>query len=513
MRQLVPKLSAFQLLRAMSLALLGALCALGHAPAHLPLASLVALTIAAATLLDMNCWKRAMFSAWLFATGYFAVSLSWLVEPFLINAARHLWMAPFALFGLAGGLGLFWTAAFGLAHRLGSGLPSRSALLVGFITFAEFARSEVLTGFPWGLLAYIWSETPIMQHAALGGPYALTALTVLLSVSPLILKSAWQGLAIATAAVGILWMGGVWRVDTEYAAQPDAPTVRIVQPNVPQALKWKRQHQREFFERLLDLTAGDGSGLSPQLVIWPETSATFLPEHESGRFAQMVAAGDGATLAFGIRSRNDAGHSFNSMLVLGPDEAPIAHYDKYRLVPFGEYLPLGKWLERWGLRGLAQQGFSGFRPGSGPELIEIPGIGPVLPLICYEAIFPRGMSAAGRPRALVQITNDAWFGAYSGPQQHLMQARMRSIEHGIPLLRSANTGISAVIDSYGRIVDRLALDSAGFIDAALPPALKPTTYSRTGDWPALLLCLLLVAGGVASGLRNQVQKDERDSSA
>ena len=152
---------------------------------------------------------------------------------------------------------------------------------------------------------------------------------------------------------------------------------------------------------------------------------------------------------------------------------------------------MGDLAARFGLHGLAASEGNGYSPGPGARLIELPGIGAALPLICYEAVFAQDVRAApARPRLLMQLTNDAWFGQFSGPFQHLQQARMRAIEQGLPMLRVANTGVSAMNDAKGHVTARLPLGTAGFADAALPPALPPTIYARLGDWPVLVLILM-----------------------
>jgi len=182
---------------------------------------------------------------------------------------------------------------------------------------------------------------------------------------------------------------------------------------------------------------------------------------------------------------------YNGLIVLGADGTAQSGYDKHHLVPFGEYMPLPWLFRRLGIPALAERVDGGFSAGPGPKLIDIPGIGAALPLICYEAVFPQHSRSPGaRPRLLLQVTNDAWFGTYAGPQQHLAQARMRAIEQGLPLVRSANTGISAVVDARGRVTASLPLGVHGHVDAVLPPALKPTMYARTGDAPVAVLLLL-----------------------
>ncbi|MDE0114059.1 MAG: apolipoprotein N-acyltransferase [Albidovulum sp.] len=487
--------------RASALVFLGAAGSTGHVPFSLPLATIAAFYLAAAIGLRRSNWIGAAKSGWFFGFGYFAGTLSWIVEPFLVDFGKNGWMAPFAIIFTAGGFALFWASAFGFARRFGAGVPARALLLIAGITGIEFLRSELFSGFPWGLVGYIWSETPVIQASAFCGPYAMVAFTVLASVLPLATRRAWAGALASFAGVFALWVFGQARMDSVESVVEARPQVRVVQPNVPQRLKWKLSRREEFFGRLLDLTR-EGGEPHPDLIVWPETAATFLVRSERGRFSRIAEAANGAIVALGIR-RMVGKLDFNSMIALDKNGLAFAVYDKYRLVPFGEYFPLGNYLSWLGAKGLATREGHGFTSGPGPELLDLRTAGSYLPLICYEAIFPRGMRTEDRPDALLQITNDGWFGRFSGPQQHLAQARLRSIEQGLPLVRSANTGISAIVDSYGRIVASLGLGETGFFDAPLPARLPPTVYSKYGDWP-WLAALLAFAVAISRTKRNSV---------
>ena len=476
-------------IRAGALLLLGVLGSTGHVPFSLPFATIAAFYFAAAIGLRRAGWIGAAGSGWWFGFGYFAGMLSWIVEPFLVDVGNNVWMAPFALIFTASGFAFFWAAAFGFSRRFGASDSTRAFLLAAGITGVEFLRSELMSGFPWGLVGYVWSETPVIQVSAVCGPYGMIFLTVLAGVLPLAVRPAWAGALAACAGILALWIGGQARVDSVALTSDSYLQVRVVQPNVPQSLKWKLPHRDIFFERLLELTREKGES-DPGLIIWPETAATFLMGSDRGRFARIAEAANGAIVALGIRRRQGK-MDFNSMIALDEKGSAFAVYDKYRLVPFGEYFPLGNYLSWLGVKGLATEEGHGFSSGTGPKLLDLRSAGSFLPLICYEAIFPRGMNTGARADALLQITNDGWFGRFSGPQQHLAQARIRSIEQGMPLIRSANTGISAVVDGYGRIVASLGLGETGTVDAPLPVRLPPTFYSRYGDWPWLAALLAL----------------------
>lgn len=299
-------------------------------------------------------------------------------------------------------------------------------------------------------------------------------------------------------ALAALWLAGDARLGSGPPTPADAPVLRVVQPNAIQALKWHPDWIGVFYRRLLEESQAphDPALGPPDAVIWPETAVPFLPAEAPERRAEMVASAGDARLILGALHRpNPNGRLTNSLMALDRRGEIVSRYDKHHLVPFGEYLPYPGLLGRIGMQKLVPG--SGFLPGPGPRTLELPGLPPFSPLVCYEVIFPDEVVAPGpRPAWLLQVTNDAWFGRRAGPQQHLAQARMRAIEQGLPVVRAANTGISAVIDARGRVVASLALDSHGHIDARLPAALPPTAYSRIGDWPAVLLAGLLALVGI-----------------
>ncbi|MCB1335386.1 MAG: apolipoprotein N-acyltransferase [Roseivivax sp.] len=430
---------------------------------------------------------QAGWTGWIVGAGYFGASMAWIVQPFLVDAAVTGWLAPLGLLGMAGGLSLFWAAAFWAARRAGGLI-----LLVALWTLAELARAYVLTGFPWGLVGYVLAPSPAAHWAALVGSHGLTlaALTVAALAVAGLSRRVW--LAAAGGLAGTLLLGGA-------ALQPPAPdlagrpVVRLVQPNAPQHLKWDPAYMPVFFQRQISATSAEGA---PDLIVWPESALPVLLDQAGPAFEVIAGASGAAPVALGIERRDTVEGAtvyYNSLAVLTAEGQVTAVYDKHHLVPFGEYMPFPWLFSHIEAAGLAARAAGGFSAGPGPRLIDTP-VGRALPLICYEAVFPQDVTAAPeRPDYLLQVTNDAWFGTHLGPQQHLMQARMRVIETGLPLVRAANTGISAVIGPGGRIIAALPLNREGHIDAPLPAALAPTPYARTGDWPvfAALLAIIL----------------------
>ncbi len=470
---------------------LGAVIALGQAPFGLWPLSVLGMAVAVIWLGRCGGWRQAAGLGWMIGTGYFALALVWIVQPFFVDPWRHGWMAPFAILFMSAGLALFWGAGFAFARRLGGG----ALAVAGAFTLAELGRSYLFTGFPWALTGHVLVDTPLAQAASVAGAHGLG---VLVLAGALGARAAWRrqwaGAGAAVLMLGAVW---VWGVDRP-AEQPDLagrPVLRLVQPNAPQHQKWNPDLIPVFFRRQVDFTA-EGQ-VRPDLVVWPETALPVLLDDAERGFQIITEAAKGVPVVLGIERLED-GALYNSAVLLRPDGTPGPVYDKHHLVPFGEYIPLGDWLHGLGLQGMAAKDGNGFAAGPGPALMDLGDrIGQALPLICYEAVFPGDVRGApDRPALLLQLTNDAWFGTFSGPYQHLAQARLRAIETGLPLARSANTGVSAMIDPWGRITAQIALGQAGWVDAALPVALGPTPYSRTGDWPIALLAVLaaLTAG-------------------
>lgn len=477
---------------------LGVAIALGQVPFGLQIVALPALCGLLA-LLSREATAARSFTMALFAgAGHFALALNWIVLPFLVDPWAYGWMAPFAVVLLSFGLALFWGLAAALAAALAAPGRWRLLALVAGLSLADLARGNVLTGFPWAVFGHIPLDTPAEQLGALVGGYGMGAILLALAALPL----AWPraGTAAAVLTIGAVLFWGHQRQGLE-AGPPPGGTIRLVQPAIAQSLKWDPQAARANFDGLLALTVlGAGAQMPPpDLAIWPETAVPYLLTAGEGAAATMGAMG--VPLAAGFqRVEQDGGRAWNSVALFGPGGTIEQPYDKVHLVPFGEYIPMGDLAFRlFGLRAFAAQQGAGYTAGEEARLMDFgPGLGLARPLICYEAIFPEEIGTAQRPGWLLQITNDAWFGTLTGPWQHFAQARLRAIEQGLPLVRVANTGVSAVVSATGQVVADvsgaralLGMDTRGVIDAALPGALPPPLYARTGDLP---LVLLLLAG-------------------
>lgn len=485
---------------------LGLVAALGLAPFGIWGATLVALALLLWRLGRMAP-ERVFWHAFAAGLGWFGLSMSWIVEPFLVEPEIYGWMAPFALVLMASGGALFWAVPVWLASR--SSQPGNSnhawrgrMLAIGAaLVLSDWLRGWIFTGLPWSQIGHVWTDTPVSQVAAWGGAIGLSLLTLAIALLPGLLwhrrNPAIAGI-LPGAAATILLLGGFWatglaRLSAPMPADRDV-VLRIVQPDADQHLKWDPEWSAVFFQRLMDLSARPGRR---DLVIWPETAVNFLLDDAPQLLPRMTEAAE-APLAMGIQ-RREGNRFYNSLAVLSREGQVQTVYDKFHLVPFGEYMPWGDALAAIGISAFAAQEGNGYSAGDGPVVLSVPGLPDLQPLICYEAIFPQHLrNLQQRPGWLLQVTNDGWFGTFSGPYQHLAQARLRAIESGLPLIRAANTGVSAVVDARGQLRDTLALGVTGVIDSALPGALAPTFWMRAGAWPTLIIAVLALGLGIGA---------------
>jgi apolipoprotein N-acyltransferase len=491
--------------RALAALLSGAGAALAFAPFYaLPL---IALGFSALVFLLDGATaggrpRRAAFATgWFFGFGYFLVSVYWMAFSFFVQADEFAWMAPFAVLGMPAFLALFSGGACAVAAGFWSEGWRRTVVFAAVWMVFEYARGHILTGLPWNLPGQALAGAAVgAQSAAWYGVYGLSLVVMLLAVAPAFSASRiLRGAAIGLAGAAVLFTLGAVRLALLDPGARDDVFVRIVQPNIPQREKIDGAYWGRNFQHHLALSRGETPGRL--YVLWPENAAPLVGEYPDALAAIAEALPKNAVLVTGTvrREEDESGvRYFNSIATIAPaspGRAVAGYYDKHHLVPFGEYLPLQGLLRAVGLAQLAPYE-DGFTPGAGPSVMQAPGGPAFSPLICYEAIFPGEIyPKATRPEWLVTVTNDAWFGDTSGPGQHLDQAKLRSIETGLPMARSANTGVSALIDARGRLVGRVRLYREGRIDAPLPRALPPTLYSRIGDVGFLLLVLVVLVVG------------------
>ncbi len=484
--------------RLFALWLAGGLSALGQPPFGLFWVALPALGFVFLAALFAPRPRVAVLYGWLAGFGWALVSMAWIVEPFLVDVARDGWMAPFALFFMAAGFGAFWASGFGLARLIGP--PGSMALALALpvmLTASEVARSYLFSGFPWGLTAFLWIDTPIYQYAAFMGPHGLSLLSLLLAMALAlaVLQRRVAGL-VGLLVLGLAaWLGGDL-LENRLSQTPPGPRplVRLIQPDAEQDKKWDPQMIPVFYNRQLAFSAAPAVR-RPDLIVWPEVAVPFLLNDPQASLWEIAGAGAGAPVVLGGQ-RLENGRAYNSLAVLDARGEITARYDKHHLVPFGEYLPGRTILARLGLKAMAARLGDGYESGPGPQVLDLGVLGKAEPLICYEAIFAQEIrQAPERPDWLLMLTNDAWFGKAMGPYQHFAQARARAIEFALPMVRVANTGISAVIDGRGRVVASLPLGKAGYLDALLPAPLAPSLYWQFGDIPVFgaLIVLALAA--------------------
>ena len=471
---------------------LGAASAFSFAPYYLWPIMLISLC-GLVWLIDTSTGARdAAACGWFFGVGHFASGLYWISISFQFQANMPFWLGWIAVVGLAAYLALYPALALWIASRFWSTSSARILVFAASWATTEWLRGHLLTGFPWNAVAQIWSESPIaMQSARLYGAYGLSLVTVTLFASVALLqrKSARSHQMLLLAAFfALVVLADGWR---RLAAPQNAPQkplrVHLVQANIRQDLETDPERQREILRLYQRMTAAALQQRGPALVVWPETALEYDVEGDPALRSQLAQTigKDGLLVlgAVGQRYAPDGAWrgSRNSLLVLNGSGTLEAVYDKVQLVPFGEYLPAGDILSRLGLVSVAG-GSARFLAGKGPATLAVPGVAPFSPLICYEVIFSGDfVDRSGRPAWLLNISNDAWFGHSSGPHQHLAQARIRAVEEGLPVVRSTPTGISAVIDAYGRLQGRTALGQRMVLTAAVPSTLSPTPYALLGD--------------------------------
>ncbi len=473
----------------------GAVSALALPPFHvlpvLPLTFLILLT-------RMGVCARplaALRLGWWFGFGLHLIGLYWITEAILIEAVRFWWFVPIAVPALAAILSVFVAGAVWLAWFAAAGWPRVLALAGGWVLM-DLARQFVATGFPWNPMGSVWAVPGLAgdimsQPAALASVHGLTLATILLAC---VLALPRAGRMLCAAGL-VAWIGfGAAR-----AFGPDPPDQKIrivlVQGNVPQGQKWDQALLVDIFERYLRLTH---DAITPFLgrtvVVWPETASPFQLETDAAARAAIAQAGGGALVLAGSVRFDPQGRPRNTLFAIGPDSGINTLYDKWHLVPFGEYQP--DWLPL----GIQIVPGGGFAMGPGPRTLHVAGLPPVGPLICYEAIFPgQVVDRADRPDWMVNVTNDAWFGTSTGPRQHLAAARLRAIEEGLPLLRAANTGITSAFNSKGHEITRLEMEQTGVRTVTLPGPLPPTLFARFGlIIPGILAFSTLVFGWAGS---------------
>ena len=466
---------------------------------------------------SQGAWASARLG-YVFALGFFVAGLYWIAGALFVDFARFWWALPFAVLGLPALMALYPAAALGAtglaALRFRLSAEARIAVFAVTWCVAEWARGHCLTGLPWNLVGYAWSggfpgALAMLQTAAWVGIYGLSFLTVLAGALPALLGTASlaplrRSLRAAPALAALLLIvipaaAGALRLHLS-PVEATGTWLRLVQPSIPESLKWDPEAAEANFHRLVELSGGP-SEHKLAAVLWPEAAATFLLDRDAAHRAAIaaIAPRQGYVITGALRANpppDRVSQIWNSIEAIDEAGAIRAHYDKAHLVPFGEYVPLSAWLP---LKKITP-GAIDLSAGPGPQTIALAGLAAFSPIVCYEAIFPGAVvDRHSRPAWILNLTNDAWYGRSSGPYQHFAIARTRAVEEGLPLVRVANNGISGVIDPAGRVVAHTRLDSVGFADVALPAPLPQTLYATLGDWPFLMMLGL----GVLPALRRR----------
>ncbi len=464
-------------------------------------------------------FRAAAAAGWWWGFGFFLAGLWWLGAAFLVEADKFAWAMPLGVVALPALLAIFPALAFGCARLLWPSGTGRILMLAIMLSLSEWLRGHVLTGFPWNVYGMMLAGQPqIAQIASVVGLYGLTLLSVAIGAAPATLGTAerpwarWRAPVIALLAVAGLVGFGLWRVPAGPAPLVAGVKLRLMQPNLPQDAKFNARNGEAILNQYLALSDRATSPATPGVqavthLIWPESAFPFLLGRTPQALSRIAALlPPNTTLITGAARAGELlpGESrppiFNAIQVVDDEGAIVSSYDKVHLVPFGEYLP--PVLERL-IRSVGLSEFvsvpGGFAAGTRRLPLAIRGLPPAAPLICYEVVFPAEVAPQG-PRAgfMLNLTNDGWFGQTSGPYQHFAQARLRAIEEGLPLVRVANTGISAVTDGYGRVLGSLPLGREGVLDTGLPRAGPATPYSRFGDliYAAMLVGFLLLSRGL-----------------
>lgn len=501
--------------RLVAAAAAGGLAALALPPLHLVPVLMIALPVELWLLGGVRGWRGAFAVGWAFGLGFFAAGLYWIGNAFTVGAPGLVWAAPLIIGGLAAVLALYHGLTALLVHLSGRQGIARVAIFAALWTLFEMARGWLLTGFPWNPLGSVWMPVEgLLQTTAWFGVFGLSLVTAASLAMPAVLgwstRNGGTWVMVSLCALVMLSIVGSDRVPMGPTAVVNGVVLRLVQPNIPQSLKWRRDLSAEHLQRYLDLSqpaASEGEeGETPSVthVIWGETALPYSLDGVDQTAEQLIATALAAerignretAIITGAVRRTPVGSApfqvWNSLVAVDVSGTVRATYDKSHLVPFGEYVPL---------RGLLPiekltAGGTDFSAGPGAVTLDIPGAPPVGPLICYEVIFPGAVAnAQTRPEWLLNITNDGWYGLSSGPYQHLATARLRAIEEGLPLVRVANTGISAVFDPYGRTVADIPLGVTGAVNSILPRALPPTLFAQYGNAvPAGLAILVLALG-------------------
>ena len=479
--------------------ILGSLLGLALAPVYLIPFAIIALTCHLWQIESCTTKKQAFWLGWFFGLGFFVVGLYWISFALLVDVKQFGWMIPFAMFGIPAVLAFYTAIISLLTYKLPQKGCKKVILFAVIWTTAEMLRGFLFTGFPWNLIGYIWTISDAMlQVTSVTGIWGLSFITILVFAMPFSIKWGEKSknllpTILAFCSLAVVFSLGHYRLfKAENTYHPEK--VRIIQGNINQNEKWDENSRSDIVNKYLAMTVSKPFD-AVKYVVWPEAAMPFYMEENSPltKAIGQVTPRNGMLITGSIHAdKSSAGFVekiYNSIHAIDHNGTVLAVYDKHHLVPFGEYVPF---------RGVLPiekitPGMIDFSQGDGVKTLPVPGMPSFSPLICYEAIFPNAViDKNDPPEIMINVTNDAWYGNSSGPYQHFNMVRVRAVEHGIPLIRVANTGISGVIDPYGRILSKTKLGQDAVLDEQIPkPLNSPTLYTKFGNYTIILIMLVI----------------------
>ncbi len=475
--------------------LFGLVLAFTQEPFNLPYCTFLVLPLVPYLAIKfLRTSREYLLAGFVFGIGYFGLTFIWIINPFLVDPQKNIWLAPFAYTLFISSLSLFWALAFYLSNYLMRD-EQKDQKKVFFLSIlfakAELLRCYMFSGFPWAIFSYAWLDTPITIFVTWFGPYIFNSIIILVGFNLFfssLLNSTLKVIFLVTLLFGLQDK----YLDSGFEEEGEYLTVRLVQPNIKQSDKWKKENEFNHLEILINLS---NRGPRPDLVVWPETSVYWLPEEHPEKL-KNIAVQIKSPLIFGaLRFNRDTKKLFNAVFLIDREGKIQSIYDKTFLVPFGEYLPLGGLLKYFNIFNNSYRLIDGFSSGTGLRLIKNSELPTFLPLVCYEALFSNEiLGKVNEATWVLNVTNDAWFGNGGGPKQHLNIARMRALENNIPLIRVSNNGISAKISKNGKIEKYIALNKREFLDIelGLSNARESTIYGRIGKNVSSYLHLVLL---------------------
>jgi apolipoprotein N-acyltransferase len=494
---------------------LGALLVLAFAPFNLFFFAIISLSLFYAMIEQKNCPKQISILAFFYMFGFFVFGVYWICNSLFIDLKRFGWLIPFAITLIPALMAIYFAIIIYLYHKLTTryaiNLTYQKIIFfsVSFLIF-EVIRSNLFTGFSWNLLGYIWLfDIRMSQLASIIGVYGLSFFACATCLLPYSLIYHQGKIFNKIFSVIILFLlianyfFGYFYIDQNYQ-QNNLPiaNLRLVQANIAQKDKWQEEEKYRIIADHLDLTISKPLD-KIDAVIWSETSMPFVIEKNDTRLHNIIKNAippNGNLVSGGISF--ERGKIFNSMLIFD-NNSLIKTYDKRHLVPFGEFVPLHRYLGFLFIDQIVDQitgGGVGFSEGEGEKMIKLSKFS-FNPLLCYEVIFSDEMldKNSSLPDMFINLTNDAWFGVSTGPFQHLQMARMRAIEYGRPLIRVAQSGISAHINHYGEVIDKISLNKRAIMDISVYKNNNRTFYSQNYH---LILWIILFWSAILIFIKN-----------